>query len=135
MRCSLLRIWHDQLLVYRGFENVSAEMARRQEVFGECRKYPGTTIVTDSVTSNGLSQYISKLGGRHYRYRRGYKNVINKGIELAKEGVDCQLMMETRCVVSLVGLRRCCMLTEGHGGSPLAVQHICAGWWSCCSAA
>ncbi len=62
------------------------------------RKYPGTTIVTDSVTSNGLSQYISNLGGRHFRYRRGYKNVINKGIELNKEGIDCQLMMETRYV-------------------------------------
>ncbi len=58
--------------------------------------------MTDSVTSNGLSQYISKLGGRHYRYRRGYKNVINKGIELAKEGVDCQLMMETRRVLCFV---------------------------------
>ena len=54
--------------------------------------------MTDSVTSNGLSDFIAGLGGRHFRYRRGYKNVINKGIELAKEGVDCQLMMETRCV-------------------------------------
>ena len=26
---------------------------------------------------------------------RGYKNVINKGIELNKEGIECQLMMET----------------------------------------
>ena len=29
------------------------------------------------------------------RYKRGYKNVINKGIELNKDGVDCELMMET----------------------------------------
>ena len=60
-----------------------------------CREHPGTTIVTDSVTSNGLSDFIKGLGGRHFRFQRGYKNVINKGIALAKEGVDCQLMMET----------------------------------------
>ena len=29
------------------------------------------------------------------RYKRGYKNVINKGIELNGDGVDCELMMET----------------------------------------
>ena len=44
-----------------------------------CRKYPGTTIVTDSVTSNGLAAYIKERGGKHLRYRRGYKNVISKG--------------------------------------------------------
>ena len=60
------------------------------------RKYPGSTIVTDSVTSNGLAAFIKTLGGRHYRYRRGYKNVIGKGVSLNEEGVDCQLMMETR---------------------------------------
>ncbi|KAK9807868.1 hypothetical protein WJX72_011619 [[Myrmecia] bisecta] len=59
------------------------------------RKYPGTTIVTDSVTSNGLTEYISSLGGKHFRYRRGYKNVISKGIELNESGVDTQMMMET----------------------------------------
>ena len=55
--------------------------------------------MTDSVTSNGLSEFIGKLGGRHFRFRRGYKNVINKGIELNKQGTDCQLMMETRHVL------------------------------------
>ena len=44
-----------------------------------CRKYPGATIVTDSVTSNGLAAYIKERGGKHLRYRRGYKNVISKG--------------------------------------------------------
>ena len=34
----------------------------------------GGTIVTDSVTSDGLKKYINEdLGGVHYRYRRGYK--------------------------------------------------------------
>lgn len=60
------------------------------------RKYPGATIVTDSVTSNGLTDYISSLGGKHFRYKRGYKNVIGKGVELNNEGIDTQLMMETR---------------------------------------
>eukprot|EP00891_Asterochloris_glomerata_P008353 jgi/Astpho2/8353/Aster-01419 len=59
------------------------------------RKYPGTTIVTDSVTSNGLTAFIESLGGKHFRYRRGYKNVIGKGMELNKSGTDAALMMET----------------------------------------
>ena len=56
----------------------------------------GGTIVTDSVTSDGLKKYIQEdLGGVHYRYRRGYKNVINKAIELGKQGIDCPLAIET----------------------------------------
>lgn len=59
------------------------------------QQYPGTTIVTDSVTSNGLTTFIEKLGGKHFRYKRGYKNVIGKGVQLNAEGVNCELMMET----------------------------------------
>lgn len=59
------------------------------------REYPGSTIVTDSVTSNGLKRFIEKLGGKHYRYRKGYKNVIDKGIELNDDGVETQLAIET----------------------------------------
>lgn len=56
----------------------------------------GGTIVTDSVTSSGLREFINThLGGRHYRYKRGYKNVINKAIELNKQGLDCPLAIET----------------------------------------
>ena len=56
----------------------------------------GGTIVTDSVTSDGLKKYIVEdLGGVHYRYRRGYKNVINKAIELCEQGIDCPLAIET----------------------------------------
>ena len=56
----------------------------------------GQTIVTDSVTSDGLKSYIEDtLGGKHYRYRRGYKNVINKAIELCEKGIDCPLAIET----------------------------------------
>lgn len=53
-------------------------------------------IVTDSVTSDGLKSFIENdLNGVHYRYRRGYKNVINKAIELTKEGKECPLAIET----------------------------------------
>lgn len=56
----------------------------------------GATIVTDSVTSDGLHEYIeSTLGDKHYRYRRGYKNVINKAQELCREGINCPLAIET----------------------------------------
>lgn len=53
-------------------------------------------IVTDSVTSDGLKEYIENdLGCKHYRYRRGYKNVINKAVELTEKGFDCPLAIET----------------------------------------
>jgi phosphomannomutase len=56
----------------------------------------GGTIVTDSITSSGLKEFIEKdLGGKHYRYRRGYKNVIDKGLELNKKGINCPLAIET----------------------------------------
>ena len=44
------------------------------------QKYPGTAIVTDSVTSDGLAEFIEAKGGKHVRYRRGYRNVINKWV-------------------------------------------------------
>ena len=57
---------------------------------------PGGTIVTDSITSTGLNEFIEKhLGGVHYRYRRGYKNVINKAQELTAQGVCAPLAIET----------------------------------------
>ncbi len=59
------------------------------------REHPGTTIVTDSITSTGLAAFIRDRGGVHYRYRRGYRNVINEALRLNAEGTDCQLAMET----------------------------------------
>jgi phosphomannomutase len=59
------------------------------------REHPGSTIVTDSVTSNGLKHFIERYGGHHLRYRKGYKNVIDKGIELNKAGRETQLAIET----------------------------------------
>lgn len=55
----------------------------------------GGTIVTDSVTSDGLAEFIEKNGGVHLRFKRGYRNVINKQIELEKSGIKCPLAMET----------------------------------------
>ncbi len=58
--------------------------------------YPETTIVTDSITSDFLTEFIENdLKLKHLRYKRGYKNVIDKAIELNKEGQDCQLAIET----------------------------------------
>ncbi len=57
---------------------------------------PGATIVTDSVTSDGLKAYIEEcLGGKHYRYKRGYKNVINMAAELCENGINSPLAIET----------------------------------------
>ncbi len=58
-------------------------------------KTPGATIVTDSVTSDGLSSFITDLGGVHHRFKRGYKNVINESIRLNEAGTVSPLAMET----------------------------------------
>jgi len=56
----------------------------------------GATVVTDSVTSDELAVFLEdKLGLKHFRFKRGYKNVIDKGIALNKEGVNCVLSIET----------------------------------------
>lgn len=52
-------------------------------------------IVTDSVTSDGLKEFIESLGGKHFRYVRGYKNVIDKCIELNENGEYSPLAIET----------------------------------------
>ena len=59
------------------------------------REYPGTTIVTDSITSTGLAKFIADKGGIHHRFKRGYRNVINESIRLNGLGQDSQLAMET----------------------------------------
>ncbi len=59
------------------------------------REHPGTTIVTDSITSTGLANFIASLGGIHHRFKRGYKNVINESIRLNGLGQDSQLAIET----------------------------------------
>lgn len=52
-------------------------------------------IVTDSVTTDGLTEFIESLGGKHLRYKRGYRNVINKCVELNESGVYSPIAIET----------------------------------------
>ena len=60
------------------------------------KEHPGTTVVTDSITSDQLTVYLEEcLGLKHLRFKRGYKNVINKSIELNAAGIDSQLAIET----------------------------------------
>lgn len=58
-------------------------------------EHPGTTIVTDSITSSGLAAFIAQKGGVHHRFKRGYKNVISESIRINKAGRDSQLAIET----------------------------------------
>ncbi|MGN0804251.1 MAG: phosphomannomutase/phosphoglucomutase [Candidatus Coproplasma sp.] len=53
------------------------------------------TIVTDSVTSDGLTEFIENHGGKHIRFKRGYKNVINEAKRRNEEGEYCPLAIET----------------------------------------
>lgn len=59
------------------------------------REHPGTTIVTDSITSTGLAKFIEEKGGVHHRFKRGYRNVINESVRLNRAGQDSQLAIET----------------------------------------
>ena len=57
---------------------------------------PGSFVVTDSVTSDELAEFLTgKLGMKHLRFKRGYKNVIDKGVELNAAGERCELAIET----------------------------------------
>jgi phosphomannomutase len=58
-------------------------------------EHPGSTIVTDSITSDGLTKFITDLGGVHHRFKRGYKNVINESIRLNQTGQESWLAIET----------------------------------------
>lgn len=56
---------------------------------------PGATIVTNSPTSSHLKDFIESLDGKQVRYLCGYRNVINKGIELNNQGINVPLSIET----------------------------------------
>ena len=60
------------------------------------QEHPGSTIVTDSITSDGLGRFIeAELGGVHHRFKRGYKNVISEAQRLNAEGQESWLAIET----------------------------------------
>ena len=58
---------------------------------------PGCTIVTDSTTSEGLRTFLEDtLGLKHFRYIRGYANVIGKAKELTESGeANAEVAIET----------------------------------------
>ncbi|MDD3114593.1 MAG: phosphomannomutase/phosphoglucomutase [Anaerovibrio sp.] len=58
--------------------------------------YPGSTIITDSVTSDELTVFLEQeLHLKHHRYMRGYKNVINECVRLNDAGTVSPLAIET----------------------------------------
>lgn len=60
------------------------------------QEHPGSTIVTDSITSDGLTQFIEQeLEGKHHRFKRGYKNVINEALRLNAAEEEAWLAIET----------------------------------------
>ncbi|MDE7463941.1 MAG: phosphomannomutase/phosphoglucomutase [Clostridiales bacterium] len=58
-------------------------------------EHPGATIVTDSVTTEGLREFIENHGGVQERFRRGYRNVIDEAKRLNAAGVDAPLAIES----------------------------------------
>lgn len=58
-------------------------------------EHPGATIVTDSVTTEGLRTFIEAHGGVQKRFKRGYRNVIDEAKRLCEEGVDAPLAIES----------------------------------------
>jgi phosphomannomutase len=60
------------------------------------QEHPKSTIVTDSITSDGLTKFIEQdLQGVHHRFKRGYKNVINESMRLNQSGQESWLAIET----------------------------------------
>ncbi|MCH5165920.1 MAG: phosphomannomutase/phosphoglucomutase [Clostridiales bacterium] len=57
--------------------------------------HPNATIVTDSVTTEGLKQFIESRGGVQKRFKRGYRNVIDEAKRLCESGVDAPLAIES----------------------------------------
>ncbi|GKE09628.1 cysteine protease ATG4-like protein isoform X1, partial [Tanacetum coccineum] len=60
------------------------------------KEHPGTTLVTESVTSDELTTFIEKkLGGKHHRFKRGYKNLIEEAIRQNSVGGESHLAIQT----------------------------------------
>lgn len=59
------------------------------------KQYGAITVVTDSITSDGLTAFIEGLDCKHHRFKRGYRNVINEAKRLIAEGERALLAMET----------------------------------------
>jgi len=61
------------------------------------KQSPGCSVVTCSVTSEGLSDFLeNELGLRHVRYLKGYANVIKKARSLTESGeANAEVAIET----------------------------------------
>ncbi len=83
-----------------GFCGPDGQMIARNRLIALCasalmREHVGATIVTDSVTSRGLTDFIIARGGIHRRTKRGYRVVIDAAKRLCAQGVNCPLAIET----------------------------------------
>jgi phosphomannomutase len=83
-----------------GFINSSGEAITGEKLVALCsalvlREYPNSAIVTDSVTSDHIRNFIKNLGGFQFRHKRGYNNIINAAFDLRKNGINCPLAIET----------------------------------------
>ncbi len=58
-------------------------------------EHEGATVVTDSVTTEGLRKFIEAHGGVQKRFKRGYRNVIDEAKRLCAMGVDAPLAIES----------------------------------------
>lgn len=58
-------------------------------------EHPNATVVTDSVTTEGLRLFIESRGGVQKRFKRGYRNVIDEAKRLCENGVDAPLAIES----------------------------------------
>lgn len=60
------------------------------------KRHPHLTVVTDSVTSDELKDFLDEKGIEQHRFKRGYRNVINEAKRLnEEEGKDAALAIET----------------------------------------
>lgn len=92
------------------------------------RQYGPITVVTDSITSTGLTDFINSLGCRHHRFKRGYRNVINEAKRLlaleeaakkAKEETDAEfanaILADAEFANAIFANAILAMETSGHG--------------------
>lgn len=92
------------------------------------RQYGPITVVTDSITSTGLTDFINSLGCCHHRFKRGYRNVINEAKRLlaleeaarkAKEETDAEfanaILANAILADAIFANAILAMETSGHG--------------------
>ena len=81
------------------------------------RQYGPITVVTDSITSTGLTDFINSLGCRHHRFKRGYRNVINEAKRLLalEEAAKNAIFANAKLADAIFANAIFAMETSGHG--------------------